>query len=128
LVLVAMVLSVVFATRGAMAGNRTVVEVLHFVGAEDGFIAGQFQRHFMVLGLKGGLAGGLAAMVVFALGNLLSRGPLGTGGTTGAEMLFGGFAVGPTGYLGALGVVFLVAILTAATSRITVQRHLALLS
>ena len=53
LVLAATVLSVAFATRGAMATNRPIIEVLHFVGAEDGFIAGQFQRHFLLLGLQG---------------------------------------------------------------------------
>ena len=30
----ATVLAVVFATRGAMAGNGHIIEVLHFVGAE----------------------------------------------------------------------------------------------
>ncbi|MEL6948335.1 MAG: ABC transporter permease, partial [Pseudomonadota bacterium] len=34
LVMVASILTVVFATRGAMAGNQNVIEVLHFVGAE----------------------------------------------------------------------------------------------
>ena len=34
LMLSATVLSVVFATRGAMAGNGHIIEVLHFVGAE----------------------------------------------------------------------------------------------
>jgi len=66
LVLTAMVLSVVFATRAAMAGNRDVVEVLHFVGAEDSFVAGEFQQHFLILGLKGGIGGGLSAMISFA--------------------------------------------------------------
>ena len=47
LMLAATVLSVVFATRGAMAANRAVIEVLHFIGAKNGFIAGQFQRHFL---------------------------------------------------------------------------------
>ena len=54
LMLAATVLSVIFATRGAMATNRPIVEVLHFIGAKSGFIAGQFQRHFLLLGLKGG--------------------------------------------------------------------------
>ena len=58
LMLAATVLSVMFATRGAMAANRPIVEVLHFIGAKSGFIAGQFQRHFLMLGLKGGLIGG----------------------------------------------------------------------
>ena len=65
------VLSVIFATRGAMAANRTIIEVLHFVGAKDGFIAGEFQRHFLLLGLKGGAIGGGAAMVLFALAGVV---------------------------------------------------------
>src|SRR5262249_59731105 len=63
LVLAATVLSVMFATRGAMATNRPIIEVLHFVGARDGYIAGEFQRHFLVLGLKGGAIGGAAALL-----------------------------------------------------------------
>ena len=125
LVLTATVLSVIFATRGAMAGNRDVIEVLHFVGAENGFVAGEFQHHFMVLGLKGGIAGGAAAMLLFAIGNWFAGGAIGSPGADQVNALFGGFAIGPTGYFGALGVVFLIAVLTAATSRITVQRHLA---
>ena len=54
----ATMLSVTFATRGAMATNRPVIEVLHLIGAKDSFIAGQFQRHFLLLGLKGGAIGG----------------------------------------------------------------------
>src|ERR1043165_6224105 len=65
LMVAATVLSVIFATRGAMATNRPIVEVLHFIGAKSGFIAKQFQRHFLVLGLEGGLiGGGLAVLVV----------------------------------------------------------------
>ena len=54
LMLAATMLSVTFATRGAMATNRPVIEVLHFIGAKNGFIAGHFQRHFLMLGLQGG--------------------------------------------------------------------------
>ncbi len=61
----ATVLSVVFATRAAVATNRAVVEVLHFVGARDGFIAAQFQRHFLKVGTQGGLLGGLSAAALF---------------------------------------------------------------
>jgi cell division protein FtsX len=46
-------LTVIFATRGAMAGNRHIVEVLHFVGAETSFIASEFQKRFLLIGLKG---------------------------------------------------------------------------
>jgi len=47
LVLAAAMMSVMFATRGAMAANRQIIEVLHIIGAKDGFIAAEFQRHFL---------------------------------------------------------------------------------
>ncbi len=50
-------LTVIFATRGAMAGNRHIVEVLHFVGAETSFIASEFQKRFLLIGLKGAAFG-----------------------------------------------------------------------
>jgi cell division transport system permease protein len=66
LVLVATVLSVTFATRGAIATNRTVVEVLHLIGAKNTFIAQHFQRRFLGLGLQGGAIGGGSAPTVRA--------------------------------------------------------------
>lgn len=123
LMLTAMVLSVVFATRAAMAGNRDVIEVLHFVGAEDRFIAAEFQRHFLKLGLIGGATGGAAAIVTFLLADFATR-SRGDAFSDQAHALFGGFSVGWSGHLGALAVVGLVAVLTAVTSRFTVLGHL----
>ena len=123
LMLVAMVLSVVFATRAAMAGNRDVIEVLHFVGAEDRFIAGEFQRHFLTLGLVGGGIGGAVAIFAFFAADLATR-SRGDAVADQAHALFGGFGVGWSGYLGALAVIGLVAVLTAVTSRFTVLGHL----
>src|ERR1700743_3224878 len=65
LVIAATIISVSFAPRGAMAANRPIVEVLHFVGAGDRFIADRFFRHFLLLGLEGGVIGGGAAMLLF---------------------------------------------------------------
>ena len=65
LVVAVTMLSVTFATRGAMATNRPIVEVLHYVGATDSFVASQFQHHFLLLGLKGGAIGGGAAIILF---------------------------------------------------------------
>lgn len=125
LVFAATVMSVVFATRGAMAGNQHLVAVLHFIGAEDWFVAREFQRHFLVLGLKGGLAGALVAAILFGLLGILmgaiGRSPEGVQ----VSALFGSFSVGPTGYFAALLVAFFIAVLTALTSRLTVFRYLA---
>ncbi|MEP3045377.1 MAG: ABC transporter permease [Roseibium sp.] len=125
LVMGSMVLSVVFATQSAMAGNKDVVSVLHFVGAEDTFIAREFQRHFLVLGLKGGVSGGVAAIFCFVLADMLTRQNAGQAGSDQMSALFGSLSVSLPGYFGVFGVVFLVAILTALTSGIAVKAHLA---
>jgi hypothetical protein len=46
---------IVSATRSALATNREIVEVLHFVGATDRYIAREFERHFLRLGIRAGL-------------------------------------------------------------------------
>ncbi len=125
LVLGSMVLSVVFATQSAMAGNKDVVSVLHFVGAEDSFIAREFQRHFLLLGLKGGVSGGVASILCFVLLDMLTRQGSGQAGSAQLSALLGSASVSLPGYLGVFGVVFLVAILTALTSGLAVKAHLA---
>lgn len=124
LMVAATVLSVTFATRGAMATNRTVIEVLHFVGAKNGYIAGNFQRHFLLLGLQGGAIGGGAAIILFALASLVSRWFVGTAGGNQTSALFGTFSIGLTGYIAVLLQVVLIAGVTALTSRYTVNRTL----
>jgi cell division transport system permease protein len=124
LVFAATVLTVTFATRGAIASNRPVVEVLHFIGAPDSFIAGHFQRHFLWLGLKGGAVGGGAAILLFAFAELVSSWLTGGAGADRVSALFGTFSIGTAGYL-AVGVqVIVIAVLIAATSRQTVNRTL----
>ncbi len=120
LMLAATVLTVIFATRGAMAGNRHTIDVLHFVGAERNYIAAQFQRHFLWLGLKGGLAGGVVAIAVFVALGLWSGRDMADPVADQAFALFGTFAVGWRGYGGVVALVFAVAVLTALTSRYTV--------
>jgi cell division transport system permease protein len=124
LMIAATVLSVTFATRGAMATNKIVIEVLHFVGAKNGFIAGHFQRHFLLLGLQGGAIGGGAAMLLFALASLISGMFSGTAGGDQTTAMFGSFSIGMTGYIAVLGQVILIAAVTAMTSRQTVNRTL----
>src|SRR6185312_5420686 len=65
LIVVATVLAIVFATRGTMASNREIVDVLHFIGASNSFIAGEFQGRFLLIGFRGGIIGGLAAILFF---------------------------------------------------------------
>ena len=124
LVLMAMGLAVTFATRGAMAGNREILDVLHFVGAEDRFIAAQFQRHFLWLGLRGGCIGGGCAMASFALSGLVSDWFANSAQADQIQAMFGGFSLGWLGYLAIAVIAIGVALLTAAISRTIVFRHL----
>ena len=124
LVLIAMALAVAFATRGAMAGCREIVNVLHFVGAADSYIAAQFQRHFLWLGLRGGMIGGCAALVAFLLAGVLSDLWVASPGGEQIEALFGAFALGKAGYAAIVVIAGAVALLTGIMSRSIVFRHL----
>lgn len=124
LVIAVTVLSVTFATRGAMATNRPTIEVLHYVGATDSFVANQFQRHFLVLGLKGGAIGGGAAMALFGILQAADAWLIGTPGGEEAAALFGSLAIGPAGYIAMFVVIVLMALVTAVASRRTVAHTL----
>jgi cell division transport system permease protein len=128
LMIVAMGTAIGFATRGAMAGNREIVEVLHLVGASDAFIAREFQTHFRRLGLRGATIGDLAAIAFFAIASLLSFWSAHSPG--GAEMaaMFGSFALSFSGYLALVLVCAAVTLLTGFLSREIVMRHLRSLS
>jgi cell division transport system permease protein len=124
LIFIAAALAVAFATRGAMAGSHESIEVLHFVGANDDFIAREFQSRFVRLGLEGGAVGGIAAVLTVAvLGWVAAIWSASPGGDQLAA-LFGAFEIGWQGYAAVLGVAALVALIAGLVSRITVRRRL----
>lgn len=57
LVAAATAATVVHATRTALAVHRPQIEVLHLIGATDGYVAGQFARRALWHGVIGGLGG-----------------------------------------------------------------------
>ena len=128
LILVATALAIVFATRGTMSTNREIVDVLHFIGASNKFIAGEFQGRFLLLGLKGGLVGGLAAILFFIVAGTAMSTVVPEQSSAQLGVLFGQFALGISGILGIIGVVLVIAGLTAITSRLTVRRFLSQIS
>lgn len=93
------VMVVTVATRAGLAARRDAIEVVHGLGATDGFIAGQFARRTLRLAGGGGLAGMVLALPVLAgLGWLAA--PL-TGGTELSaqppSLLWAGLLVLPLG-------------------------------
>jgi cell division transport system permease protein len=124
LVLAAAGLAVIFATRGAMAGNREVVDVLHFVGADDDFIAREFQRRFFKLGLKGSAIGAGGALVLTIALGLVTRSWRASPAGDQIEALFGSFSIGWRGCAIVVLIALLVAVVTGVVSRLTVRRFL----
>jgi cell division transport system permease protein len=119
LVIAATIISVSFATRGAMAANRPIVEVLHFVGAGDRYIANHFLRHFLRLGLEGGVIGGGAAMLGFGFSESIAAWFSGTPVGDQFAALLGTFSLPPSGYLALAVQAVAIAAITAWASRRT---------
>jgi cell division transport system permease protein len=116
---------IISATKSSMASNKDIVEVLHFVGATDRFIAREFEKHFLRLGIRAGMVGAVLAMMIFLAMPLVMR-FMGGGAVTQAELnrLVGTGALDLPGYF-LLGIVVVVtAALCMLTSRYGVYRIL----
>ena len=91
LVAAATIAVIVSATRSAMASNREIIEVLHFVGANERFISREFERHFLGLGVRAGLVGahrrGLAFLLLPLMMHMLGGGVRHRGGDAAAGRL-----------------------------------------
>ncbi len=124
LIVAAMALAVASATRAAVATNREVVEVLHIVGAADAFIAREFQRRFLELGLRGAALGGGAAAAFFAISGFLARRFTATPSGDQIEAMFGGVRLDLRGYAIILILSVAIALLTGLMSRGIVLRRL----
>jgi len=124
LVLAASALAVGFATRSAVALNHEVVEVLHLVGADDNFVAREFQRRFLALGIEGGFAGALAAAICYFVAGFVSTRFASAAAADQIEAVFGSFQFGLSGYGLIFAVAIAVAYSTGIVSRLTVKRRL----
>jgi len=127
LVLTATALTIVFVTRTGLSIHRSVIEVVHLIGAPDAYIAGQFQAQSLRLGLLGGIVGTLlAAGTIIGADRLLqSTGSFGGGSESGMADLALDLQLLPWqwGVLALLPVA--TAIIAMITARWTVLRSLA---
>jgi len=124
LFLTATALAIVFATRGAMVGNREIIEVFYFMGADDRYIARVFQGHFFSLGLRGGILGACLALIILGALRFMIA------GSDGLKDVFGFGAVDPLSSVGLaiiiaiLAVALFVSFLASVVSRLTVHSTL----
>ncbi len=73
------------ATRGGLAARREAIEIVHGLGAGDGYIAARFAARATKLAATGGIAGGILALPVL-LGLARLAAPFGTS-VTGDDWL-----------------------------------------
>jgi len=116
LIAAAGVLTVVFVTRTGLAVHNDVIEVLHLIGARDGYIAGQFQRHAVGQSARGALAGTVLALATLALVHQASAGP--------ALPLVPPLRLGLAGWAALAAVPLAALTIAALTARMTVLRAL----
>lgn len=118
---------VLVAVRAGLAARRDAIEIVHGLGATDGFIAGQFARRMTALAGWGALVGTLLAVPVLAgLGGLAApfAGGAAPGGTVAEEAVAALLAL-PEPLWGALPALPLLAAgLGWVTAQVTVRRWL----
>lgn len=108
------VLTVIFVSRAGLAAHRRVIEILHLIGAHDGYIASQFQRHAFTRALLGGALGTVAGGLVFESARRLLP-----------ELAAAGFGLDPLQWAGLVLLPFAAALLAMVTARYTVLAALA---
>ena len=109
--------TVVFVTRAGMGLHRETIEVMHFVGAHDTYIARQFAVRASLLGLKGSVIGVLLAAPALMLLALL-MGNLGFG-------LLPEIRLGVGAWIAIAGLVPVAAAIALVTAHTTVLKSLA---
>lgn len=114
---VAAVATVVFTTRTGLAIHHGEIELLHLIGAQDSYVARQFERHALGIGLKGGLAGlALAAGTLLLIGTLAARIESG---------LLPSFRLDALQWTVLVSLAVIAALISMITARLTVMRALA---
>jgi cell division transport system permease protein len=124
LICVSTIALVIFATRTVLDANRHVVDVLHLVGAKDGYIARQIDSRFLRTGLWAGLIGVLLGIFTFFLLGL--TGPAGGGGFAEASrgLLFAPPNIAAWSYGILLSVPVIATLICLITSRMALMRML----
>lgn len=115
-ILMSAVATVIFTTRTGLSIHSDVVEVLHLIGAQDSYVARQFQNHTLRLAAAGALIGFALAVVVIWV--ILAHGDRITGG------LLPEFALGPVQWMLLAALPVAAILLVVLTVGITVKRVL----
>ncbi|EJF79794.1 cell division ABC transporter subunit FtsX [Candidatus Bartonella washoeensis] len=120
LVLSSLILTIIFATRNALAENAHIINVLYFLGTETLFIAQQFDWHFFKTALRGAVYGGATSAFLFAAFSIWTSYNLGTVEANQITALFGHFSISSIPYGKIISLILFVSFLTMFTNRMTI--------
>ncbi|AFR26834.1 cell division protein FtsX [Bartonella quintana] len=124
LVLGSLILTIIFATRNALAENAYIINVLYFLGTETLFIARQFDWHFFKTALRGALYGGVISIFLFGAFSFWTNYNLGKVEASQITALFGHFSISFIPYTKIIGLILFVSFLTMLTNRMTILAQL----
>ncbi|GAA4657624.1 ABC transporter permease [Bartonella pachyuromydis] len=124
LVLGSLILTVIFATRNALAENAHIINVLYFLGTETLFIARQFDWHFFKTALRGALYGGITSALLFTVFAFWTNYNLGKVEASQITALFGHLSISSLPYGKIIGLILFVSFLTMLTNRMTILAQL----
>jgi len=126
LISISAVAIVVFATRAVLQANRHIVDLLHLVGARDGYIARQIDGRFLRTGLISGFIGVGLGLFTFLLLGLVGSGSGSEGGVAAASrgLLFSTPSIAIWSYALLFAVPLAATLICLITARITLMRRL----
>lgn len=118
-------ISVVFAVLSGLSVNRDVVELLHLMGARDGYVAKRFQSYVLIAALPASvIAGALAIATIMAI-SAVSQAPSELAGSALRFGELGGFRARDWLIICAVPLVFaLVTLVTARLAALVALRRL----
>lgn len=115
---------IIFATDAALNSNKSSIEILFLVGAEESFITKEVRHHFLMLGLKAGAIGAaICVLFILALGlmiNLIYAAQFDN--LAAARILFGQITLSPFQYLYLLLVPLFATLIAGTTVHIAAKR------
>lgn len=115
---------VIFAARSVLDANREVVDVLHLVGARDGYIARQIDWRFMVSGMTAGVFGIALALLTFLGLGLSGNVENNSVAAASYTLLYAPAGSGYLSYIVLLMVPFVATIIALLSARLTLMRML----
>lgn len=115
---------IVFATDAALNSNKSSIEILFLVGAEESFITKEVRYHFLWLGLKAGAIGAAICIAFILLIGLLINIIYAAqfDNLAAARILFGQITLSPYQYLYLLLVPIFATIIAGATVHLSAQK------